>query len=57
MSDEILIGELTKRRAEVFEMLKLLPDDHRLGLVIAQIDEEISRLEMEIWKDRLASGQ
>jgi hypothetical protein len=57
MSDEILIGELKKRRAEVFEILKLLPDDHRFGLVVAQLDEEILRLEMEAWKDRLASGQ
>jgi len=46
-ADIRLVGELKKRRAEVFEMLKLLPDDHRFGLVIAQIDEEISRLEKD----------
>jgi len=45
MSDEVLLGELKMRRGEVLEMLKLAPDDHRFGLVIAKMDEEIKRLE------------
>ena len=45
MSDQVLIGELKKRRAKVLELLKLTPDDHRFGLVIAKIDEEIEKAE------------
>ena len=45
MSDEVLLGELKMRRGEVLEMLKLAPDDHLFGLVIAKMDDEIKRLE------------
>jgi len=45
MSEQVLLGELKKRRGEVLEMLKLTNNDHRFGLVIAKIDEEIKRLE------------
>lgn len=47
--DEVLLGELQKRRAEVLEMLKLVPDDERSLGILRKLDEEIENA----WKGRM----
>ena len=59
----LLLGELKKRRAEVLLSLKDVPDPRLVGLVIAQIDEQIAELEaremqkqVKTWKARFPSA-
>jgi hypothetical protein len=62
-ADIRLLGELKKRRAEVLLSLKDVPDPRLVGLVIAQIDEQIAELEaremqkqVKTWKARFPSA-
>jgi len=46
-----LLGELKKRRAEITEMLKEIPDNQPSRVVLAKIDERIAQLNAEIGRD------
>ena len=49
MSDEVLLGELRKRRGEVVEMLKEVPNNEQFEFILRELDERIAKLERSRW--------